>query len=138
MTIPNVQAAARYGTGYAGPEDLPSAWAEELVSSRGTSVGRSGAVSEATGSGGLKAAVPPGAAEPSVITIEHRGIEHVPQESRWGSPSGLLWMWAGAVWNVEVVVYGGLAAGESGLAFAPAVGIILGGSRLYVRTGLAT
>src|SRR5258708_34279129 len=107
MTIPNVQAAARYGTGYAGPEDLPSAWAEELVSSRGTSVGRSGAVSEATGSGGLKAAVPPGVAEPSVITIEHRGIEHVPQESRWGSPGGLCWMWHCARWSGGFVVHVG-------------------------------
>src|SRR5258708_38043356 len=96
MTIPNVQAAARYGTGYAGPEDLPSAWAEELVSSRGTSVGRSGAVSEATRSGGLKAAVPSGEAEPSVITIEHRGIEHVPQDSRRGSAAGPFGLWAGA------------------------------------------
>ena len=82
--------------------------------------------------------MPSGEAAPSVITIEHRGIEHVPQESRWGSPSGLFWMWAGAVWNVEFVVYGGLAVVVFGLSFAQAVVIILIGNLFYVLTGLAS
>ena len=57
------------------------------------------------------AAVP---AEPAVTSIEQRGIEHVPLTSRWGRPSSLFWMWAGAVWNVEFVVYGASRSCSSG------------------------
>jgi NCS1 family nucleobase:cation symporter-1 len=77
-------------------------------------------------------------AEPPVIAVEHRGIEHVPLSSRWGKPSGLFWMWAGAVWNVEFVVYGGLAVVVFGLSFAQAVVIILIGNLFYLLTGLAS
>jgi NCS1 family nucleobase:cation symporter-1 len=93
---------------------------------------------DATGSG-------PGAAptlatdvEPPVIAVEHRGIEHVPLSSRWGKPSGLFWMWAGAVWNVEFVVYGGLAVVVFGLSFAQAVVVIIIGNLFYLLTGLAS
>jgi purine-cytosine permease-like protein len=95
-------------------------------------------VSEAAGSGGLQAAGLPAEGGPPVTTIEHRGIEHVPQESRWGSPSGLFWMWAGAVWNVEFLIYGTLAVLVFGLSFAQAVVIILIGNLFYVLTGLAS
>jgi nucleobase:cation symporter-1, NCS1 family len=77
-------------------------------------------------------------AEPSVVAVEHRGIEHVPLSSRWGKPGGLFWMWAGAVWNVEFVVYGGLAVVVFGLSFAQAVIIILIGNLFYLLTGLAS
>jgi nucleobase:cation symporter-1, NCS1 family len=76
--------------------------------------------------------------EPSVIAVEHRGIEHVPLSSRWGRPSGLFWMWAGAVWNVEFVVYGGLAVVVFGLSFAQAVVVIIIGNLFYALTGLAS
>ena len=46
---------------------------------------------------------------PSLTTIEQRGIEHIPHADRWGKPSGLFWMWAGAVSNVEFVYYGTIA-----------------------------
>ena len=46
---------------------------------------------------------------PSLTTIEQRGIEHIPHGDRWGKPSGLFWMWAGAVSNVEFVYYGTIA-----------------------------
>src|SRR5579875_2400202 len=77
-------------------------------------------------------------AEPALTRVEHRGIEHVPLTSRWGSPSGLFWMWAGAVWNVEFVVYGGLAVVVFGLSFAQAVIVILIGNLFYVLTALAS
>jgi purine-cytosine permease-like protein len=80
----------------------------------------------------------PSGAEPSVTAIEQRGIEHVPQNARWGKPSGLFWMWAGAVWNVEFVVYGALAVVVFGLSFAQAVIIILIGNLFYLLTGLAS
>jgi NCS1 family nucleobase:cation symporter-1 len=75
---------------------------------------------------------------PSVTTIERRGIEHIPQSDRWGKPSGLFWMWAGAVWNVEFVYYGAIAVVFLGLSFAQAVLIILLGNLSYVLTGLAS
>jgi nucleobase:cation symporter-1, NCS1 family len=95
-------------------------------------------VSESAGSGDLKAAVLSAEAEPSVTTIEHRGIEYVPPDQRWGSPSGLFWMWAGGVWNVEFLIYGTLAVLVFGLSFAQAVVIILIGNLFYLLTGLAS
>ena len=76
--------------------------------------------------------------EPSITVVERRGIEHVPQSERWGKPSGLFWMWAGAVWNVEFVYYGAIAVVFLGLSFAQAVLIILVGNLSYVLTGLAS
>jgi nucleobase:cation symporter-1, NCS1 family len=75
---------------------------------------------------------------PSVTSVEHRGIEHIPLSERWGRPSGLFWMWAGAVWNVEFVVYGALAVVVFGLSFAQAVVVILIGNLFYVLTGLSS
>jgi nucleobase:cation symporter-1, NCS1 family len=95
-------------------------------------------VSGATGSEAGAAAVLAGGAEPAITSVERRGIEHVPGSSRWGAPSSLFWMWAGAVWNVEFVVYGGLAVAVFGLSFAQAVVIILIGNLFYVLTGLAS
>ena len=75
---------------------------------------------------------------PSVTSVERRGIEHIPQSERWGKPSGLFWMWAGAVWNVEFVVYGALAVVVFGLSFAQAVVVIVIGNLFYTLTGLAS
>ena len=95
-------------------------------------------MSGATGSDGSAAATLSEGAEPALTHVEHRGIEHVPLTSRWGGPSSLFWMWAGAVWNVEFVVYGGLAVVVFGLSFAQAVVVILIGNLFYVLTGLAS
>jgi nucleobase:cation symporter-1, NCS1 family len=95
-------------------------------------------VSDAAGSGDLKAAVLSAEAEPSVTTIEHRGIEFVSADQRWGSPSSLFWMWAGGVWNVEFLIYGTLLVLIFGLSFAQALVIILVGNLFYVLTGLAS
>jgi purine-cytosine permease-like protein len=78
------------------------------------------------------------AGEPSVTQVEQRGIQHIPQQDRWGKPSNLFWMWAGAVWNVEFVVYGALAVVVFGLSFAQAVIVILIGNLFYFLTGLAS
>jgi nucleobase:cation symporter-1, NCS1 family len=95
-------------------------------------------VSDAAGSGGLQDAVLADEAGPSVTRIEHRGIEHVPEESRWGKPGSLFWMWAGAVWNVEFLIYGALAVIVFGLSFPQAVLIIVIGNLFYVLTGVAS
>jgi nucleobase:cation symporter-1, NCS1 family len=79
-----------------------------------------------------------GGAAPALTTIERRGIEYVPGADRWGRPSALFWMWAGAVWNVEYVYYGAIAVVFLGLSFAQAVLIVLLGNLSYLLTGLAS
>ena len=81
---------------------------------------------------------PPARAEPSISAVERRGIEYVPRSERWGTPSSLFWMWAGAIWNVEFLVYGVLGIVVFGLSFAQAVVVILVGNASYVLTGLAS
>jgi nucleobase:cation symporter-1, NCS1 family len=78
------------------------------------------------------------ATAPSITTIERRGIEHVTLDERWGNPANLFWMWAGAIWNVEFLVYGVLAIVLFGLSFPQAVAVILVGNLSYVLTGLAS
>jgi NCS1 family nucleobase:cation symporter-1 len=78
------------------------------------------------------------AAAPSVAQVEQRGIQHIPHQDRWGKPANLFWMWAGAVWNVEFVVYGALAVVVFGLSFAQAILVILIGNLFYFLTGLAS
>jgi NCS1 family nucleobase:cation symporter-1 len=79
-----------------------------------------------------------GGAEPSITSIEQRGIEYVPRDSRWGRPRNLFWMWAGAVWNVEFVYYGAISVVFLGLSFAQAVVMTLIGNLFYLLTGLAS
>jgi len=78
------------------------------------------------------------AGPPPVTKIEQRGIEYVPLDRRWGKPAGLFWMWAGAVWNVEFVLYGALAVIVFGLSFAQAIVVIVIGNVFYLLTGLAS
>jgi purine-cytosine permease-like protein len=77
-------------------------------------------------------------AAPSLTTVEQRGIEHVPQGDRWGRPSGLFWMWAGALWNVEFFIYGALAVVVFHLSFVQAVIVTVLGNLSYLLTGLAS
>jgi len=69
--------------------------------------------------------------------IETRGIDFVPEAERWARPRDLFWMWAGALFNVEYVVYGALAM-SFGLSFAQAVGIILIGNLSFFLLGLTS
>ncbi len=75
---------------------------------------------------------------PSITAVEHRGIEHVPFSERWGRPGSLFWMWAGAIWNVEFLLYGVLGVVVFGLSFPQAVLVIVVGNLSYVLTGLAS
>jgi NCS1 family nucleobase:cation symporter-1 len=77
-------------------------------------------------------------AGPTITTVERRGIEYVPEAERWGRPGNLFWMWAGAVWNIEYVVYGALAIVVYRLSFAQAVAVIVIGNLFYLLTGLAS
>ncbi len=69
--------------------------------------------------------------------VEQRGIDFVPETERWASPKDLFWMWAGALFNVEYVVYGALAM-SFGLSFAQAVTIILIGNLSFFLLGLTS
>ncbi len=79
-----------------------------------------------------------GAAPPAPTAVEAKGIEHIEQAERWGKPSNLFWLWAGAVWNVEYVVYGTLIVVIFGLDFAQAVPVIVLGNLFYLLTGFAS
>jgi NCS1 nucleoside transporter family len=69
--------------------------------------------------------------------LEQRGIELVPDADRKMRPSGLFWMWAGAIWNVEFLVYGALIV-SFGLSFWQAVLAILIGNLGYAFLGWAS
>src|SRR5215472_19002804 len=75
---------------------------------------------------------------PNIITVEKRGIEHIPVENRRGTPSDLFWVWAGAIWNIAFVLYGSLAVLVLGLSFTQAVVVILLGNMFYLLTGFAS
>ncbi|MGC8627959.1 MAG: purine-cytosine permease family protein [Acidimicrobiales bacterium] len=69
--------------------------------------------------------------------LEQRGIELIPESERPMRPSGLFWMWAGAIWNVEFLVYGALLV-SFGFSFWQAVAAVLIGNIVYVFLGLAS
>lgn len=69
--------------------------------------------------------------------LEQRGIDLIPETERPMAPAGLFWMWAGAIWNVEFLVYGALIV-SFGLSFWQAVVAILVGNAFYAFLGLAS
>ena len=69
--------------------------------------------------------------------IERRGIDYVPAKERWAKPVNMFWMWGGAIFNVEILVYGAILM-SFGLSFAQAVFIILVGNLTYILLGLAS
>jgi NCS1 nucleoside transporter family len=83
------------------------------------------------------AAAAAGAADYEAFKVEQRGIDLVPEDERPMRPSGLFWLWAGAIWNVEFLVYGALIV-SFGLSFAQAVVAILIGNVFYILLGLAS
>ena len=92
--------------------------------------------------GGMPAEVPGREAAPveegyEAFKLEQRGIELIPDADRKMRPSGLFWMWAGAIWNVEFLVYGALIV-SFGLSFWQAVLAILVGNTVYAFLGWAS
>ena len=73
----------------------------------------------------------------SAFKLEQRGIEHVADADRALRPRNLFWMWTGAIWNVEFLVYGALIV-SFGLSFWQAVLAILVGNVFYVFLGWAS
>ncbi len=75
--------------------------------------------------------------EYAAFKIEQRGIDLVPEHERPMRPGNLFWLWAGAIWNVEFLVYGALIM-SFGLSFGEAVIAILVGNASYMFLGLAS
>ncbi|MBV9817165.1 MAG: cytosine permease [Solirubrobacterales bacterium] len=69
--------------------------------------------------------------------FERRGIDYIPDTERRGGPVDLMWMWAGALFNVEYVVYGALII-SFGLAFWQAALVIIVGNLSYLVTGVGS
>jgi nucleobase:cation symporter-1, NCS1 family len=70
-------------------------------------------------------------------TFEARGIDYIPLAERRSRPSDLTWMWAGALFNVEYVVYGALIM-SFGLRFWQAAVVIVVGNLSYLVAGLGS
>ena len=75
--------------------------------------------------------------EYAAFKIEQRGIDLIPDAERKMRPSGLFWLWAGAVFNVEFLFYGTLIM-TFGLSVLQAVAAILIGNLFYALLGFAS
>jgi NCS1 family nucleobase:cation symporter-1 len=70
-------------------------------------------------------------------TFEARGIDYIPLSERKGKPIDLAWMWAGALFNVEYVVYGALIM-SFGLRFWQAAVVVIIGNLSFIVAGLGS
>jgi purine-cytosine permease-like protein len=75
--------------------------------------------------------------EYAAFKIEQRGIELIPDDERKQRPSGLGWLWAGAVFNVEFFFYGTLIM-IFGLSVPQAIACVLIGNLFYALLGAAS
>jgi NCS1 family nucleobase:cation symporter-1 len=79
----------------------------------------------------------PGGSISDEPAFESRGIDYIPLSERRGKPTDLAWMWAGALFNVEYVVYGALIM-SFGLRFWQAALVIVLGNLSYLVGGLGS
>jgi NCS1 family nucleobase:cation symporter-1 len=75
--------------------------------------------------------------EYAAFKMEQRGIDLIPDSERKMRPSGLFWLWSGAVFNVEFLFYGTLIM-TFGLSVSQAIIAILVGNVFYVLLGFAS
>jgi NCS1 family nucleobase:cation symporter-1 len=75
--------------------------------------------------------------EYAAFKIEQRGIDLIPDSERKMKPSGLFWLWSGAIFNVEFFFYGTLIM-VFGLSVPQAIAAILVGNLLYAVLGFAS
>src|SRR5579875_896746 len=93
--------------------------------------------SEAVGASGTRGPVSEELQEYAAFKVEQRGIDLIPDAERKMRPSGLFWLWAGAVFNVEFFFYGTLIM-TFGLSVPQAVAAILIGNVFYAFLGFAS
>jgi nucleobase:cation symporter-1, NCS1 family len=77
-------------------------------------------------------------ADNRAFRIEQRGIDFVPEEQRTMTPRQLTGLWAGAIWNVEYLVFGALVVSVFGLSLPQAVLVILVGNLSFILSGIAS
>jgi purine-cytosine permease-like protein len=70
--------------------------------------------------------------------IEQRGIDFIPESERWAKPSSLFGMWAGAITNFEIFVYGAILMAFFTVTFFQAIVIIVLGNLSYLLLGLTS
>ena len=75
--------------------------------------------------------------EYTAFKIEQRGIDLIPDSDRKMRPSGLFWLWSGAVFNVEYLFYGTLIM-TFGLTVTQAILAIIVGNLFYALLGFAS
>lgn len=75
--------------------------------------------------------------EYTAFKIEQRGIDLIPDGERKMRPSGLFWLWSGAVFNVEFLFYGTLIM-TFGLTVVQAILAIVIGNLFYALLGFAS
>jgi len=75
--------------------------------------------------------------EYAAFKIEQRGIDLIPDAERKMRPSGLFWLWSGAVFNVEFFFYGYLIM-TFGLSVGQAILAVLAGNLFYALLGWAS
>src|SRR5215831_2615817 len=75
--------------------------------------------------------------EYAAFKVEQRGIDLIPDAERKMKPSGLFWLWAGAVFNVEFFFYGTLIM-FFGLSVWQALLAIGVGNLFYALLGFAS
>jgi nucleobase:cation symporter-1, NCS1 family len=96
-------------------------------------------------SGDARGAAGQGTAEPqegipqeyAAFKLEQRGIDLIPDDERKMKPSGLFWLWSGAVFNVEFLFYGTLIM-TFGLTVTQAIIAIIVGNLFYALLGFAS
>ena len=93
---------------------------------------QSGTPAQGANTGGAESAQ-----EYAAFKVEQRGIDLIPDAERKMAPSGLFWLWAGAVFNVEFFFYGFLIS-SFGLSFGQALLAILVGNLFYAFLGFAS
>ncbi|MHB8220645.1 MAG: purine-cytosine permease family protein [Acidimicrobiales bacterium] len=70
--------------------------------------------------------------------IEQRGIDYIPEGERWATPRSLFGLWAGAITNFEIFIYGAILMAFFGVTFYQAVVIIVVGNLSYLLLGLTS
>ncbi len=93
--------------------------------------------SEAVGASGTRGPVSEELQEYAAFKVEQRGIDLIPDAERKMRPSGLFWLWAGAVFNVEFFFYGTLVM-TFGLSVGQAILAIIVGNLFYAFLGWAS
>ncbi len=86
----------------------------------------------------VEAEMPDVSTSDEAFRIERRGIDYIPESERWAKPRSLFGLWAGAITNFEIFIYGAILMAFFGVTFYQAVIIIVVGNLSYLLLGLTS